>query len=80
MCAYPRAEMQIQVSQSHLPYVNMFENCKTNGAGGGGTRWRRWLRNCATCAEGRGLDSFDSFIVIEIFHFLNTNHRTMVLG
>jgi hypothetical protein len=78
MCAYPRAEIQIQASQSHLPYVNMFENCKTNGAGGHAVA--QLVEKLRYMPKGRGLDSYDSFIVIEIFHFLNPNRRTMALG
>jgi hypothetical protein len=43
----------------------------------GGTRWRSWLRHCAT---SRKVASSVSVGVFGIFHLLNPSGRTMALG
>ena len=43
----------------------------------GGTRWRSWLRHCATSRKGVGSIPDG---VIGIFHWHNPSGRTMVLG
>ena len=43
----------------------------------GGTRWRSWLRHCATSRKVAGLISFG---VTGIFHRYNPSGRTMTLG
>jgi len=42
-----------------------------------GTRWRRWLRHCATSWKAAGSIPDD---VIDIFHWHNPSGRTMALG
>jgi hypothetical protein len=44
---------------------------------GGGTRWRSWLRHCATSWKVAGLIPDG---VIGIFHLHNPTCRTMALG
>jgi hypothetical protein len=45
--------------------------------GGGGTRWRSWLRHCTT---SRKVASSIPNGVIRIFHLRNPSGRTMALG
>jgi hypothetical protein len=43
----------------------------------GGTRWRSWLRHCAT---GRKVAASIPDVVVGIFHWHNSSGSTMVLG
>jgi hypothetical protein len=52
------------ISGSHVPII-------------GGTRWRSWLRHCATSCKDAGSIPVD---VIEGFHWHNSSSRTMSLG
>jgi len=45
--------------------------------GGGGTRWRSWLRHCATSRKVEGSIPDGA---IGIFHWHNPSDRTMALG
>jgi hypothetical protein len=62
----------------YLVNFYFFINCISNLYGKlGGTRWRSWLRHCATSRKIAGASPFG---VIGIFHWSNPSSSSMSLG
>ena len=76
IAAFPAQCFQIHTFQHFR--INMFTTTTTTttGGGGGGTRWRSWLRHCATSRMVAGSIPDG---VIGIFHWLRAFDRNMDL-
>jgi len=73
-----RIQIRRQLIEVYLGLPQIFNtNFKTVLHINGGTRWRSWLRHCATSRKVAGL-ILDG--LIGIFHSHNPSDRTMALG